>query len=146
MWADYASQLRLWILVPAPCKMYWKCFFNQTSLVWRPLATWFWRWRCAVTRCRQGMTESFTDTLYSCAKTSSSVHQKAVFSYRFSRARQPRIMLRIKKSFRHALHLVTAHLHRKNQVAHALRSRDFWLEKLSIHFQYIMHGACTSIP
>ena len=35
----------------------------------------------------QGMTEAFTDTLYSRAKTSSSVHQKAVF-YRFSRARQ----------------------------------------------------------
>ena len=33
----------------------------------------------------------------------------------------------IKKSFRHALHLVTAHLHRQNQVAHALRTRDFWL-------------------
>ena len=28
----------------------------------------------------QGMTEAFTDTLYSCAKTSSSVHQKAVFT------------------------------------------------------------------
>ena len=33
----------------------------------------------------------------------------------------------IEKSFRHALHLVTAHLHRQNQVAHALRTRDFWL-------------------
>ena len=40
----------------------------------------------------------------------------------------------IKKSFRHALHLVTAHLHRQNQVAHTLRTRDFWLAKLSIHF------------
>ena len=39
----------------------------------------------------------------------------------------------IKKSFCHALHLVTAHLHRQNQVAHALRTRDFWFEKLSIH-------------
>ena len=38
------------------------------------------------------------------------------------------------KSFRHALHLVTAHLHRQNQVAHALRTRDFWLASLSIHF------------
>ena len=28
----------------------------------------------------QGMTEAFTDTLYSRAKTSSSVHQKAVFT------------------------------------------------------------------
>ena len=28
----------------------------------------------------QGMTEAFTDTLYSRAKTSSSVHQKAVFN------------------------------------------------------------------
>ena len=33
----------------------------------------------------------------------------------------------IRKSFRHALHLVTAHLHHQNQVAHALRTRDFWL-------------------
>ena len=40
----------------------------------------------------------------------------------------------IEKSFRHALHLVTAYLHRQNQVAHALCTRDFWLEKLSIHF------------
>ena len=38
------------------------------------------------------------------------------------------------KSFRHALHLVTAHLHRQNQVAHALRTRDFWLASLSMHF------------
>ena len=28
----------------------------------------------------QGMTEAFTDTLYSLAKTSSSVHQKVVFT------------------------------------------------------------------
>ena len=40
----------------------------------------------------------------------------------------------IKKSFRHALHLVTAHLQRQNQVAHALRTRDFWLASLSMHF------------
>ena len=40
----------------------------------------------------------------------------------------------IEKSFRHALHLVTAHLHRQNQVAHALRTRDFWLASLSMHF------------
>ena len=40
----------------------------------------------------------------------------------------------IKKSFRHALHLVTAHLPRQNQVAHALRTRDFWLASLSMHF------------
>ena len=40
----------------------------------------------------------------------------------------------IKKSFRHALHLVIAHLHRQNQVAHALRTRDFWLASLSIDF------------
>ena len=40
----------------------------------------------------------------------------------------------IKKSFRHALHLVTAHLHRQNQLAHSLRTRGFWLAKLSIHF------------
>ena len=51
----------------------------------------------------------------------------------------------IKKSFRHTLHLVTAYLHRQNQVARALRSRDFWLASLSIHFptcisQYISHA------
>ena len=40
----------------------------------------------------------------------------------------------IEKSFRHALHLVTAHLHCQNQVAHALRTRDFWLASLSMHF------------
>ena len=39
-----------------------------------------------------------------------------------------------RKKLRHALHLVTAHLHRQNQVAHALRTRDFWLASLSIHF------------
>ena len=41
---------------------------------------------------------------------------------------------RIRKSFRHALHLVTAQLHRQNQVAHSLRTRDFWLASLSMHF------------
>ena len=40
----------------------------------------------------------------------------------------------IKKSFRRALHLVTVHLHRQNEVAHALHSRDFWLASLSIDF------------
>ena len=50
-----------------------------------------------------------------------------------------------KKSFRPALQLVAAHLHGQNQVAHALRTRDFWLEKLSIHFQYISHDVRTSI-
>ena len=29
---------------------------------------------------------------------------------------------------------MTAHLHRQNQVAHALRTRDFWLASLSMHF------------
>ena len=37
-----------------------------------------------------------------------------------------------KKSFRHALHLVTAY--HQNQVAHTLRTRDFWLASLSIYF------------
>ena len=32
----------------------------------------------------------------------------------------------IMKSFCHALHLVTAHLHRQNQVAHSLHTKDFW--------------------
>ena len=40
----------------------------------------------------------------------------------------------IEKSFCHTLHLVIAHLHRQNQVAHALHTRDFWLASLSIHF------------
>ena len=79
----------------------------------------------------QGMAEAFTNTLYSHAKTSSSVHQKALFSSetadKFARD------YAIEKSFRHALHLVTAHLHLRNQVAHALRTRDFWLASLSIH-------------
>ena len=34
----------------------------------------------------------------------------------------------LSKSFRHALHLVTAHLHRQNQVAQVLRTRDFLLK------------------
>ena len=79
----------------------------------------------------QGMKEAFTDTLYSRAKTSNSVHQKAVFT----------AFLRdyaIKKIFRHALHLVTlsqgAGHDCQNQVAHALHTRDFWLASLSIHF------------
>ena len=77
-----------------------------------------------------GMTEAFTDTLYSRAKTSSSVHQEAVFTA-FLRASETADKFAkdyaIKKSFRHALHLVTAHLQRQNQVAYALRTRDFWL-------------------
>ena len=49
-------------------------------------------------------------------------------------------------SFRHALHLVTAHLHRQNQVAHALRTTDIWLEKLSIHiFPYTFRTARTQV-
>ena len=84
----------------------------------------------------QGMTEAFTDTLYSRAKTSSSVHQKAVFTAFFSSETADKFAkdYAIKKSFRHALHLVTAHLHRQNQVAHSLRTRDFWLASLSMHF------------
>ena len=45
----------------------------------------------------------------------------------------------IKKSVRRALQLVAAHLHRQNQVAHALRTRDFWLEKFPIHFARRAH-------
>ena len=79
------------------------------------------------------MTEAFTDTLYSRAKTSSSVHHKAVFIPLFLSETADKFARDyvIKKRFRHALHLVTAHLHRQNQVAHALRSRDFWLASLS---------------
>ena len=80
----------------------------------------------------QGMTEAFTDTLYNRAKTSSSVPYLPLFSSetadKFAKD------YAIKKSFYHALQLVTGHLHRQNQVAHAVRTRDFWLTKLSIHF------------
>ena len=70
----------------------------------------------------QGMTEAFTDTLYSLVKTSSSVHQKAVL---FSSETADKFArdCAIKKSFRHALYLVTVHLHRQNQGAHALCTR-----------------------
>ena len=51
----------------------------------------------------------------------------------------------IKKSFSHALHLVTAHLQRQNQVAHALRTRDFWLASLSMHFPIHFDGARTQL-
>ena len=51
----------------------------------------------------------------------------------------------IKKSFRHALYLVTAHLHRQNQVAHALCTREFWLASLRLCISlYISDGARTS--
>ena len=70
------------------------------------------------------MTEAFTDTLYSRAKTSSSVHQN-VFSNETADIFAKDYA--INKNFCHALHLVTVHLHRQNQVAHALRTRDFWL-------------------
>ena len=69
----------------------------------------------------QGMTEAFTDTLYRRAKTSSSVHQKAVFTTFLSQTADKFAKdYAIKKSFRHALH------HHQNQVAQALRIRDFW--------------------
>ena len=60
-------------------------------------------------RCHKvkGMTEAFTDTLYSRAKTSSSVHQKAIFTAFLERDSRD---YAIKKSFHHALHLVTAYL------------------------------------
>ena len=81
------------------------------------------------------MTEAFTNTLYSHAKTNSSVQQKAVFTaFLEETANKFARDYAIKKSFRHALHLVTAYLHRQNQVAHALRTRDFWLASLSVDF------------
>ena len=77
----------------------------------------------------QGMTEAFTDTLYYVqpCKTSSSVPYLPLFS-----SETADIFAKdyaIKKSFHHALQLVTGHLHHQNQVAHALRTRDFWLTK-----------------
>ena len=89
------------------------------------------------------MTEAFTDTLYSRAKTSSSVHQKPYLPL-FSSESADKFAkdYAIKKSFRHALHLVTAHLQHQNQVAHALRTRDFWLASLSMHFP-IHFGRCA---
>ena len=97
-------------------------------------ATWFWRWRCAVTRRRawrkllairciavQKRAVQFTKKPY-LPLFSSETADKFARDYT------------IEKSFRHALRLVTAHLHRQNQVAHALHTRDFWLASLSIHF------------
>ena len=107
---------------------------NLKSLIQTAWATWFWRWRCAVTRCRawwkllpirciavQKQAVQFTKKPY-LLLFSSETADKFARDYA------------IKKSFRHALHLVTAHLHRQNQVAHALRTRDSWLASLSIHF------------
>ena len=74
------------------------------------------------------MTEAFTDTLYSGAKTSRLPLFSSETADKFAKD------YAIKKSFHHALHLVTAYLHRQNQVAHALRTRDFWLASLSMHF------------
>ena len=83
----------------------------------------------------QGMTEAFTDTLYSRAKRAVQFTKKPYLPLFSSETADkfPRDYT-IEKSFRHALHLVTAHLHCQNQVAHALRIRDFWLVSLSIHF------------
>ena len=84
----------------------------------------------------QGMTEAFTDTLYSRAKMSSSVQfTKKPYLPLFSSETADKFTrdYTIEKSC-HALHLVTVHLHRQNQVAHTLHTRDFWLASLSIHF------------
>ena len=107
---------------------------NQKSRVRRVWATWFWPWRCAVTRHRswrkllpirciavQKRAVQFTTKPY-LPLFSSETADKLARDYT------------IEKSFRHALHLVTAHLHRQNQVAHTLRTRNFWLASLSIHF------------
>ena len=73
----------------------------------------------------QGMTEAFTDTLQKRAVQ----FTKKPYLPLFSSETADKFML--SKKLRHALHLVTAHLHRQNQVAHAFRTRDFWLAKLS---------------
>ena len=76
----------------------------------------------------QGMTEAFTDTLYSHAKRAVQFTKKPYLLLFLSKTADKFARdYAIKKNFRHALHLVTAHLHRQNQVAHALRTRDFWL-------------------
>ena len=83
----------------------------------------------------QGMTETFTDTLYSRAERAVQFTKKPYLPLFLSETADKFVKgYAIKKSFRHALHLVTVHLHRQNQVAHALHTRDFWLAKLSIHF------------
>ena len=91
----------------------------------------------------QGMTEAFTDTLYSRAKTSSSVHQKAVFTA-FLEARQqislPRIMLS-KKSFRHALHLVTAAPPPPESSCSRSSYSRFLVSELKYAFPYIFRTA-----
>ena len=80
----------------------------------------------------QGMTEAFFDSIILGKLICCLAREKRLFgelNCSFCTAIQ-----RIRKSFRHALHLVTAHLHRQNQVAHSLRTRDFWLASLSMHF------------
>ena len=83
----------------------------------------------------QGMTEAFTYTLYSRAKTSSSVRQKAVFTAFLERDSGYICQgLCYRKKLPSCPARCAAHLHRQNQVAHALRTRDFWLASLSMHF------------
>ena len=108
---------------------------NQNSLVWTA-----WAINLILeleVRCHkvQGMTEAFTDTLYSRAKRAFQFTKKSYLPL-FSSETADKFArdYTIEKSFRHALHLVTEHLHRQNQVAHTLRTRDSWLASLSMHF------------
>ena len=144
--AKFTSQIKVTGYSCARCpKCIGKCILklaNQKSRVRRAWATWFWRWRCAVTRCRawrkllrirciavQKRAVQFTKKPY-LPLFSSETADKFAKDYA------------IEKSFRHALHLVTAHLHRQNQVADTLRTRDFWLASLSIHFP--IHFTCRA--
>ena len=68
----------------------------------------------------QGITEAF---FYSINISAVSLEKSG--KYRFLANCFCTAMQRIGKSFRYALHLVTAHLHRQNQVAHALRTNTF---------------------
>ena len=71
----------------------------------------------------QGMAEAFMDMLYSHAKRAVKFTKKPYLPLFLSETADKFAKdYAIKESFRHALHLVTAHLHHQNQVAHALRT------------------------
>ena len=95
-------------------------------------ATWFWRWRYAVTRCR-AWRKLLPIRCIAMQKRAVQFTKKPYFPLFLSETADTIARdYAIRKSFRHALHLVTAYLHRQNQVAQALRTRDFWLASLSI--------------
>ena len=107
---------------------------NQESRVRRAWATWFWQWRCTVTRCRAWRKPLPLRCIAVQKRAVQFAKKPYLLLFSSETADKFARVYTIEKSFRHALHLVTAHLHRQNQVAHALRTRDFWLASLSMHF------------